>query len=184
MKFTFYEKKIKLTDDLRAYAERKVGKLDRFFKEEADAHITFAEERGRYRVEITLQNGGMYYRVSDVTSDMFATIDSAVAAIERQIRKNKTRLSKKLRAGVLERDISDLPGYAMAKEPDDEPEFKIVKTKRFSIKPMTAEEAILQMNLLDHPFFVFKNQNADGAFAVVYKRKQGGYGLIESGDVH
>ena len=181
MKFTFFEKKVKLTDDLKDYAERKISKLDRFFKDESDAHITIGLERGRYRAEVTLQNNGMYYRVSEVTSDMFATIDSAVAAIERQIRKNKTRLEKKLRAGAIEREIGALPSYAA--EEDEENEFVIQKTKRFFIKPMTPEEAILQMNLLGHEFFVFRNQNAGDAFAVVYSRKQGGYGLIESGDV-
>ena len=179
MKFTFYEKKVSLTNDVKDYAERKIGKLDRFFKEEADANVTFGAERGHYRVEITLNNGGMYYRVSEETSDVFASIDSAVAAIERQIRKNKTRLEKRLRAGAIEREIGAIPSYA---PPEEEEEFKIIKTKRFSIKPMTPEEAILQMNLLDHEFFVFKNQNAEDAFALVYKRKKGGYGLIESGD--
>jgi len=183
MKFTFYEKKIKLTDDIKEYAERKIGKLDRFFKDESDAHITFGLERGRYRVEVTLHANGMYYRVSEVTSDMFATIDSAVAAIERQIRKNKTRLEKKLREGAMEREIGALPSYASEADDAEESDFVIHKTKRFSIKPMAPEEAILQMNLLGHEFFVFKNQNAGDAFAVVYRREQGGYGLIESGDV-
>jgi len=182
MKFTFYEKKIKLTDDLKDYAERKIAKLDRFFKDESEAHVTVGLERGRFRAEVTLQNNGMYYRVSEVTSDMFATIDSAVAAIERQIRKNKTRLEKKLRAGAIEREIGALPSYADDEE-DEESEFVIHKTKRFSIKPMTPEEAILQMNLLGHEFFIFKNPDSSDAFTVVYKRKQGGYGLIESGDV-
>jgi len=181
MKFTFFEKKVNLTDDIKEYAERKIGKLDRLFKDESDAHITFAQERGRYRVEVTLNNNGMYYRVSEDTSDVFATIDSAVAAIERQIRKNKTRLEKKLREGAMEREIGALPSYAT--EEDEEHDFVIHKTKRFSIKPMAPEEAILQMNLLGHEFFVFRNQNAGDAFAVVYKREQGGYGLIESGDV-
>ena len=180
MKFTFYERKIKLTDDIKDYAERKVGKLDRFFKDESEAHITFGLERGRYHVEVTLQNNGMHYRVSEVTSDIFASIDSAVSAIERQIRKHKTRLEKKLRAGAIEREIGALPSYAS--EEEEERDFVIHKTKRFSIKPMTAEEAILQMDLLGHEFFVFRNQNANDAFAVVYKRKRGGYGLIESGD--
>ena len=184
MKFTFYERKLKLTDDIKDYAERKIGKLDRFFKHESDAHITFGLERGRYRVEVTLHNNAMYYRVSEVTSDVLATIDSAVAAIERQIRKHKTRLEKKLREGAIEREIGALPCYVADDEDDDAgDDFAIHKTKRFSLKPMTPEEAILQMNLLDHEFFVFKNQNASDAFAVVYTRKQGGYGLIESGDV-
>ena len=179
MKFTFYEKKVKLTEELREYAERKIAKLDRFFRDDSDAHITIGEERGRFRVEVTLQNNGMYYRVSEVTSDIFASIDSAVAAIERQIRKHKTRLEKKLRAGAFEREIGALPGYMP--EETEEPEFQIRKTKRFSIKPMSPEEAILQMNLLDHEFFVFRNQNE--AFAIVYRRKQGGYGLIEADDM-
>jgi len=181
MKFTFFERKVILTEDVKEYAERKIGKLDRFFKDDSDAHITFGEERGRYRVEVTLQNNGTYFRVSEVTSDIFATIDSAVAAIERQIRKNKTRLQKRLRDGAIEREIGALPRH-IADDEEEEPEFVIHKTKRFSIKPMTPEEAILQMYLLGHEFFAFRNQNANDAFSVVYKRKHGGYGLIESGD--
>ena len=105
---------------------------------------------------------------------MYASVDSGVAAIERQIRRNKTRLEKRLREGSLERDA--VPAYATIDE--EEEEFKIVRSKRFSIKPMSAEEAILQMDLLGHEFFVFKNMDADDAISVVYKRKQGGYGLI------
>jgi len=180
MKFTFVEKRVKITDDLKAYAEKKIGKLDRFFKDESDAHVTFATERGRHKVEVTLQNNGMFYRVSEVTSDIFASIDSSVAAIERQIRKHKTRLEKKLRTGVVEKEIAASESYSIPEE--EERDFTIIRSKRFSIKPMAPEEAILQMDLLGHEFFVFKNQDDDDAFAVVYKRKQGGYGLIESGD--
>lgn len=181
MKFTFVEKKVKITDDLKAYAEKKIGKLDRFFKDESDAHVTFGTERGRHKVEVTLQNNGMFYRVSEVTSDMFASIDSAVAAIERQIRKHKTRLEKKLRSGAMEKELEMSSDYMILEE--EERDFNIVRSKRFSIKPMAPEEAILQMDLLGHEFFVFKNQEADDSFAVVYKRKQGGYGLIDSGEV-
>ena len=177
MKFTFFERRIDLTDDLREYAVRKIEKLDRFFKDEGEANVTFSAERGRFRVEVTMQNGGMFYRVSEVTSDLFATIDSAVAAIERQIRKNKTKLAKQLRQGVIEREIKEIPSYSKGEE--TESDFKIVRTKRFSLKPMTPEEAVLQMDLLNHEFFVFKNQNANDAFAVVYKRRQGDYGLID-----
>lgn len=179
MKFNFTDKKVKVTDELRDYAERKVGKLDRFFKTESEAYVTFGSLRGRYIVEVTLKNNGMFYRVTDTTNDMFASIDSAVAAIERQIRKNKTRLEKRLRSGSLDWEKGS---YGVAEETDDEehPEFKIVKSKSFPIKPMTAEEAVLQMNLLDHEFFVFKDQNKNDAFSIVYKRKQGDYGLIET----
>jgi len=179
MNFSFTDKKAQVTDELREYAERKIGKLDRFFKTESEAFITFATERGRFIAEVTIKNDGIYYRVADTTNDMFASIDSAVAAIERQIRKNKTRLGKRLRAGSLERDKEPVVMHDELDE-DEHQEFKIVRTKMFPVKPMTPEEAVLQMNLLEHEFFVFKNQNKDDVFSIVYKRKQGDYGLIET----
>ena len=178
MKFTFMEKKLQVSDDIKAYAERKIGKLDRFFKHESDAYVTFGAERSRYRAEVTLSNNGMFYRVSDLTGDMYASIDSAVASIERQIRKNKTRLEKKLRDGAFEREVK--PEITFSGDDEEEIDFRVIRTKKFSLKPMTAEEAILQMNLLEHEFFVFINQD-DDAFSVVYRRKQGGYGLISAG---
>ena len=174
MKFTFTEKRMESSGDLRAYAEKKIGKLDRFFKTEAEAVVTFSTERGRYLAEITIHSNGLFYRASELTSDMYASVDSGVAAIERQIRRTKTRLEKRLREGALEREAA--PAYAPVEEEDVE--FKIVRRKSFSIKPMSVEEAILQMNLLDHEFFVFKNMDSDEAVSVVYKRHQGGYGLI------
>lgn len=180
MKFTFTEKKVQVTENLRDYAEKKIGKLDRFFKMDSEAYITFAIERGRHIAEVTIKNNGIFYRVTEATSDMYASIDSAVAAIERQIRKNKTRLDKRLREGALEREVK--PSVTYSTSDDEENEFEIIRMKRFSIKPMTPEEAILQMNLLEHEFFVFKNQNDEDTFAVVYKRRNGGYGLIESND--
>ena len=178
MKFTFIEKKLQVDDAVKAYAEKKIGKIDRLFRNESEAFITFGTERGRYMAEVTLNNNGMFYRVSEVTSDMYASIDSAAASIERQIRKHKTRLSKKLREG----NIDWTPVMAQEPEPEEEDEFKIVRTKRFSLKPMTTEEAILQMDLLEHEFFVFKNQE-DDSFSVVYRRKDGGYGLISADDM-
>ena len=145
---------------------------------EAEAFVTFSLERGRFRAEITIHNNGTYYRASELTSDMYASIDSGVAAIERQIRRNKTRLEKRLREGALEKDSIAAVSYGSTSEDEPVDEFQIVRNKRFSIKPMSAEEAILQMNLLDHEFFVFRNMDADDAIAVVYKRRQGGYGLI------
>ncbi|MCL2821194.1 MAG: ribosome-associated translation inhibitor RaiA [Oscillospiraceae bacterium] len=179
MNFSFTDKKAQVTDELREYAERKIGKLDRFFKTESEAFITFAAERGRYIAEVTIKNDGIYYRVADTTNDMFASIDSAVAAIERQIRKNKTRLGKRIRAGSLEREKEPVI-IADDSDEDEHREFKIVRTKMFPVKPMAPEEAVLQMNLLEHEFFVFKNQNKDDVFSIVYKRKQGDYGLIET----
>ena len=172
MKFTITGKKLEVSEELRAYAEKKVGKIERLFRSgDSEAFITFSRERGRYTAEVTLKNNGMFYRVSETTGDMFASIDSACASIERQIRKNKTRLEKRLRENAFER--SAVP------ELDEEPEeFRIIRAKHFPIKPMQPEEAILQMELLGHEFFVFKNMDAEDAISVVYKRTQGGYGLI------
>ncbi len=181
MKYNFIERKLQVDGEVIAYAEKKVGKLDKFFKRESEASVTFSTERGRCRVEVTLNNNGMYFRASELTQDMHASIDSAVAAIERQIRKNKTRLEKKLREGALERDIK--PEYIPEEEYDDADDFRIARTKRFSLKPMTPEEAILQMKLLEHEFFAFLNQEDEDSFSVVYKRKQGGYGLISAADI-
>ena len=182
MKFNFLEKKVQVDPEIRAYAEKKIGKLDKFFRLESEASAVFSVERGRCRVEVTLKNNGMFYRASELTNDMRASVDSACALIERQIRKNKTRLEKKLREGAFEREIK--PDYVPAEtEPETEEEIHIVRTKRFSLKPMTPEEAVLQMNLLEHEFFALRNMDEDDRFAVVYKRKNGGYGLISAEDM-
>lgn len=179
MKFVFTDKKVNLPNKVHAYAEKKVGKLDRYFKTEADASITFSVEKDRNVCEVTVRAGSMIFRASESTSDMFASIDSAVATLERQIRKNKTRLAKRLREDAFERTVDEVSTFVP--EPEEE-EFQIVRTKKFPLKPMTVEEAILQMNLLEHTFFAFRNEDSDGAFAVVYKRNDGGYGLIEDAD--
>ena len=164
MKFTFTEKRIDATPAMKEYAEKKITKIDKYFKTESEAFVTFSTERGRYIAEVTIKNNGMFYRVKETTGDM-------CASIERQIRKNKTRLEKRIRAEA----IDFAPAY------DDEPEeaeFKVVRNKRFSIQPMSVQEAILQMNLLEHEFYAFRNADEGDAFAVVYKRKNGDYGLI------
>ena len=177
MKFTFTEKKMEPSESLRAYVEKKAGKIDRLFRTESEAFVTFSTERGRFLVELTIKNNGTYFRAHELTSDMYASVDSAVATIERQIRKNKTRLAKKLREGAVEREAEALP-YVSEEDFAEPEEFEVVRRKQFSIKPMSVEEAILQMNLLEHEFFVFRDSAPDEAFSVVYRRKQGGYGLI------
>ena len=180
MKFVFTDKKVTLPDTVNKYAEKKVGKLDRFFKEDATAAITFSVEKERNnKVEITIRSSGTIYRVSESTSDMHASIDAAVTTLERQIRKNKTRLEKRLRQGAFERalDVSEVSTFAP--EEPEEGEYRIVRSKTFPIKPMTREEAILQMNLVGHNFFAFRDEEAGGAFSVVYRRNDGDYGLIE-----
>ena len=180
MKYVFTDKKVTLPAKIHEYAEKKVGKLDRFFKEDATAAITFSVEKDRNRVEVTIRSSGTIFRVSESTSDMHASIDAAVASLERQIRKNKTRLEKRLRTGAFERSV-DASTEISSFVPDEpeEGEYHVVRTKTFPIKPMTQDEAILQMNLLGHSFFAFKNEDAGGAFAVVYRRYDGDYGIIE-----
>ena len=176
MKITFTEKKVDVSDSLRAYAEKKLSKLDRYFKTDGEARVSFSLERGRHTVEITVFYESMVYRASESTNDMYASVDAAVAYIERQIHKYKTRLEKRLRQGAFERSAA-----AHREDPQvaEEQEFVIVRKKQFNMKPMTPEEAILQMNLIDHQFFAFRNFENNGVFAIVYRRNDGGYGLIE-----
>ena len=167
MKFQFTEKKVSLPESVHAYAEKKVMKLERFFRDDAEALVTFSVEKERNKAEITVHAAGTYFRASEATSDMYASIDAAVATIERQTRRLRQD------AFVRQPDVT-----SFAPEPEENT-FEIVRTKRFPMKPMTHEEAILQMELLEHSFFAFKDEENDGAFAVVYKRNDGGYGLIE-----
>ncbi len=175
MKFTFTCRKVSLSDAVKEYAEKKISKLDRYFRDEANAAVTFTVEKDhRCVVEVTIRSGGTLFRAQESSrdGDMRASIDAACATIDRQIRKNKTRLAKGLRQEAL---VSDIPAEFDVTE---EKEFNIVRTKRIAIKPMTPEEAVLQMNLLDHDFFVFRN--TDDVVSIVYRRKQGGYGLLET----
>jgi putative sigma-54 modulation protein len=176
MRFVFTDKKVTLPQNVHAYAEKKVGKLDRYFKADAEAAIVFSVQKDCNQVEVTVRSGGTVYRVSEKTSDMFTSIDAAVSSIERQLRKNKARLEKRLRTDAFVRSV-DAEAVSFAPEVEEE-EFRIVRTKKFPMRPMSAEEAILQMNLIGHAFFAFRDADNDGAFAVVYKRNDGGYGLI------
>lgn len=179
MKFVFTDKKVNIPNYIHNYAEKKVGKLDRYFKEDATAAITFSIEKDRNQVEVTIRSSGTIFRVSESSSDMRASIDAAVASLERQFRKNKSRLEKRLRQGAFERTIDEAEVASFVPDGPEEGEYRIVRTKTFPIKPMSQEEAILQMNLLGHSFFAFRNEDADGSFAVVYRRNDGDYGIIE-----
>ena len=175
MKFQYSEKKVKLPGNVHAYAEKKVMKLARYFEEDAEALIVFSVEKNRNNVELTVHGAGTWFRAHESTSDMFASIDAAVGTIEGQIRKNKTRLARRLKEGAFQRSVQEETSFA----PDTEEELSIVKAKKFYFKPMTREEAVLQMNLLDHNFFAFRDEDNGGSFAVVYKREDGGYGIID-----
>ena len=183
MKYVFTDKKVNVPGSIHAYAEKKVGKLDRFFKEDATAAITFSVEKDRLnKVEITIRASGTIFRVSESTSDLHASIDAAVTTLERQIRKNKTRLERRLRQGAFERTIDAAEISSIAPDEPEEGEYNVVRRKTFPIKPMTRDEAILQMNLLGHSFFAFKDEEAGDAFAVVYRRNDGDYVLIEDSE--
>ena len=175
MKFVFTDKKVNLPNKVHAYAEKKVGKLDRYFKTEADASVTFSVEKDRNVCEVTVRAGSMIFRASESTSDMFASIDAAVATIEGQIRKNKTRLARRLRQDAFVRSVQEETSFAPESAEDD---LSITRVKQFYFRPMTREEAVLQMNLLGHTFFVFRSALSE-EINVVYKRKNGTYGLIE-----
>jgi len=179
MRFQYTEKKISLPESVHKYAEKKVMKLERFFGNDADALIAFSIERNLNNVELTVHAANTYFRASESTSDMYASIDACVATIERQIRKNKTRLARRLRQDAFVR-TPDVTSFAP--EEPEEGAFEIVRKKKFNMKPMTREEAILQMNLLEHTFFAFRDEDSNGAFAVVYQRTDGGYGLIEDAE--
>ena len=177
MKFTFTDKKVHIPDRVHAYAEKKVGKLDRYFKTEPEAALVFSVEKDRNQLEVTIRAGSTIIRVSESTSDMFVSIDAAVASIERQLRKNKARLEKRLRKDAFDLALVPTDSYYVP-DPEEEPDYDLVRSKQFFFRPMTVEEAILQMNLLGHTFFAFRNQDEGGLFSVVYLRNDGGYGIL------
>lgn len=179
MKFQYSEKRVKLPGNVHQYAEKKVMKLARFFDEDAEALITFSVEKNRNIVELTVHGAGTWFRAKESTSDMFASVDAAVGTIEGQIRKNKTRLARRLKQDAFVRSVEET---SFAPEEDNEEDLSIVRVKKFYMMPMRREEAVLQMNLLEHNFFAFRDEDNGGAFAVVYKRNDGGYGLIEDAE--
>ena len=171
MKVQVRGRNVNVTDALKEYVEKRLGKLDKYLDNESDAQVTLSVERGFHRVEVTIPLNGMILRGEESTGDMYASIDLVVEKLERQIEKYKGRLSKR---GVRFTGEQKFP--AVSQEEEDFP--RIVRTKRFAIKPMAVEEAVLQMNLLGHSFFVFSNSETDQV-NVVYKRRDGNYGLIE-----
>ena len=174
MKITIYGKQMSVRDSLKLAVERKLQKFDKFFGEETEAFVTCKTRKGAKIIEITVNYGSTTFR-SEEESDTFITaLDRASEGLERQIRKNKTRLEKTVKSGafIIGEDDDD--------EYEEETEFKL-RVKAFPFKPMTAEEAILQMNLLGHSFFAFTEAGTNKA-SVVYKRKDGDYGLITSAE--
>jgi len=171
MKTTILCRQVELDDTLRGIIDTKLSKYDRFFREDASATVKLSRLRGRERVEITIRSEGTIFR-GEVTDTTFRNaLDMAMDAIERQIRKHKTKLEKRLRDGA----ISDL--FPNQDSDVIEADEKIIRTKTFRLKPMLPEEAIMQMELLGHDFFVFADSQT-GETNVVYRRHDGDYGMI------
>lgn len=173
MEVKVFGKNLEVTDALRQYAEKKAGKIGKFFAQDPPTtQVTFSIERGVHVVDITISINGLLLRGEEKSSDMYSSLDGAVEKIERQIHKYKTKINRRLREE--NRIVSPTP--TGTEEVTAEP--IIVRTKRFAIKPMHAQEAVMQMELLGHDFFVFFNPEEEEV-NVVYKRKDGNYGLIE-----
>lgn len=171
MKITIVGRKFTVTEDLKQKVHLKLSKLDKFFDDEATANVTMRSERNKEILETTIFFKGTVFR-SEVAEDCItAALDKSIDIIERQIRKNKTKLEKRFKGGA---SFDALP-YAAD---DAEEEYKVTRTKQFKLNPMSVEEAILQMNLLGHEFFLFLNET-DESINLVYKKKNNEYGVIE-----
>lgn len=183
MNFNIRGENIEVTEALRDYAEKKIGRLERYFDAPptSDVHVTLSVVKELQNVEVTIPIPGLLLRAEERNSDMYASIDLVVEKLERQIRKHKTKVNRKyrqqggLRSLFKENFEASLNGYMPHEEED---EFEVVRTKRFNLKPMDVDEAILQMNMIGHNFFVFSNMDTQEV-NVVYKRHDGKYGLIE-----
>jgi putative sigma-54 modulation protein len=177
MKFNIIGRKLEVTDKIKEYVTKKLSKLDKFFRDEAEARVVLGTIKDNEYIEVSIYAGGMIYRAEASDKEVLAAVDKIVDVIERQIRKNKTRLEKRIKHDAT-LDTVLISGGSYVDE-DDESEFKVVKKKSFHVKPMNIEEAILQMNLLGHTFFVFLNAETDET-NVVYRRKDGNYAVIEA----
>lgn len=175
MKISIIGRKVNLKDNFKDLTKKKLSRFDRIFKEDAEAHVVVTLERNHQIVEITIQQPGMICRAEASDIEMTDALDQVISALGRQIRKNKTKLAKQIHSEALDKYVQD---YLNTVEPDHESEYKIVRTKHFFVKPLSVDEAILQMNLLEHQFFMFRDENS-GEINVVYKRKDGNYGLLE-----
>ena len=175
MKVTVIGKNINVTPALKEMVEKKISKLDRYFSPDVEARATLTVQRNNQIFEVTIPFNGVILRGEEGTEDLYKSIDLVEEKLERQIRKQKTKLSRRNSTGSLRYpDFNSID----TNEEEDEEDSKVVKTKSFDVKPMSSEEAILQMELLGHNFFVYQDWKTSKV-NVVYKRKDGNYGLIE-----
>ena len=171
MKTTITAKKMQVPQNFTEYAETRINsRLGKFFGDEADAKIVLADVKGQIELELTVKYNSMIFRAERSAADKTVALDDAIDKIIRQIRKNKTRVEKKLKDTAFKE--------AFAEPVEEAIDYTIIKDKKFKLRPMNVEEAILQMNLLSHTFFMFLNAET-GAINVVYKRDDGNYALLE-----
>ena len=183
IRFEIHGENITVTDPIRNYIEDKVGKLERYFTNvpEAIAHVKIKTyQDSSSKVEVTIPLKEVTLRAEEKHDDLYAGIDLITNKLERQVRKYKTKVNRKYRDKGREKDIfaTTEPGYPEENEESDS-EIEIIRSKQFALKPMDSEEAVLQMNLLGHDFYIFTDSETDGT-SIVYKRKDGKYGLIET----
>ena len=170
MNITITSRKTTVKDSFRERVNKKLSKLDRFFDDTAEAVVTVTNEGERETVEITVRAGGMFFRAEKTTGDRLDSLEAVVDSLVKQIVKNKNKLEQRLKSSAF--SGADAMPEAL------EEEYSVVRTKRFPVKPMSVEEAILQMNMLGHSFFMFRDDET-GEICVVYRRKGDSYGLIE-----
>jgi putative sigma-54 modulation protein len=172
MKITYTARKVNLKDNFKELCEKKLSKYNKIFSENATASIVVTLYKNRQTVEITINDNGMIFRAEDTQDEMNDALDRVIDVLGRQLRKNKTKISRKLRD-----NIDDFASILPDEDIEDEEEFDI-RYKTIPVKPVSVEEAILQMNMLNHDFYVFINADTNET-NVVYKRKKGAYGLLE-----
>ena len=173
MKIVYTARKVNLRDNFKERVEKKLKKLEKLFSEEAVVNVVVTLEKNRQTVEITIRDRGIVYRAESTMPEMNDALDRVMDILVRQIRKNKTRLEKRLKTGSINDIIAGIP-----EEDAQEDEYRVVRTKQVIVKPLTVEEAILEMNLINQDFFMFINAETNDV-NVVYRRKNGDYGVLE-----
>lgn len=177
MKIQFSNKNMTVPERVYSHAEQRINELDRLFRGEPEAVVVFSAEDGKHVIELTIFAGATIFRVVEKTSDMLVSIDAAVSSVRRQLRENRSRLTNNINEDAFEKDADELI-FIPEVDRFDAPSYQVVRSKEFEFGPMNVQEAILQMNLIGHAFFAFRNEDRDGAFSVVYRRNDGGYGIL------
>ena len=177
MKITITGRQTEVPKDFLELVEKKLSKYDKFFRDDATAYVTLKKRRNFEILELTISSSGLMFRAEEENSTFQNALDEALASIERQIRKNKTKLGRRIRESAFQKEEAKAEKLIVEEEAPVEIDVPI-RVKEFTMKPMSVEEAILEMNMLGHQFFVFEHDQT-GLISVVYQRKDGGYGLIK-----